>query len=114
MPKNLFKVVLCSTDFELNIALGTIQSCAVYMEMYGDTAIELLHKRKIQADSHCYLYKFNPKNSPHKTQLHTNFLLQRNVKEILVIFYGNSFVCSQESSCSSIYFLNQLFKNFLT
>ena len=29
MPKNLFNVVLCSTDFELNIALVTIQSCAV-------------------------------------------------------------------------------------
>ena len=41
MLKNLFKVVLCSTDFELNIALGTIQSCAVYMEMYGDIAIAI-------------------------------------------------------------------------
>ena len=57
-------------DIWLNFALGTAQSCAVYMVMYRDSVIVLLHNAKLQAASHCCLYKFSPKHSPIKTKPH--------------------------------------------
>ena len=36
-------------DIWLNFALVTGQSCAVYMEMYRDSVIVLLHNAKLQA-----------------------------------------------------------------
>ena len=43
------------SDFLLQSALDTVQSCVVYMEMYGDTAFTLLHNAKIRAASQCCL-----------------------------------------------------------
>ena len=36
--------------------------------MYRDSVIVLLHKAKLQAISHCWLYKFSPKHSTIKTK----------------------------------------------
>ena len=41
--------------------------CVVYMELYRDSVIVLMHNAKLQAASHCCLYKFCPKHSPIKT-----------------------------------------------
>ena len=43
----VIKAELCP-DIWLNFALVTVQSCAVYMEMYRDSAIVLLHNAKLQ------------------------------------------------------------------
>ena len=56
-------------DIWLNFALVTVQSCAVYMEMQRDSVIVQLHNAKMQAASHCCLYKFSPKHSPIKPNL---------------------------------------------
>ena len=53
-------------DIWLNLALVTVQSCAVYMEMCRNFVIVLLYNAELQAASHCYLYKFSPKHSPIK------------------------------------------------
>ena len=64
----VIKVELCH-DIWLNFALVTVKSCAVYMEMQRDSVIVLLHNAKLQATSHCCLYKFSPKHSPIKDVL---------------------------------------------
>mgnify|MGYP001799123420 CR=1 FL=1 len=51
-----------------NFALFTVQSCAVYMEMYRNSVMVLLHHKTLQPASHCCLYKFTPKHSPIKTK----------------------------------------------
>ena len=56
-------------DIWLNFALVTAQSCAIYMEMYRDSVIVLLHNAKMQAASHCCLYKFSPNIHPLKPNL---------------------------------------------
>ena len=62
-------------DIWLNFALVTVQSCAVYMEMYRDSVIALLRycTTQLQAISHCCLYKFSPKHSPIKTKPHPHW-----------------------------------------
>ena len=47
----VIKEELCR-DIWLNFALVTVQSCAVYIEMYRDSVIGLLHNSKLQAASH--------------------------------------------------------------
>ena len=55
-------------DICVNFALVTVQGCDVYMEMYRDSVIVLLHNAKLQAVSHRGLYKFIPKILPIKTK----------------------------------------------
>ena len=65
----VIKVSLCC-DIWLNFALVTVQSCAVYMEMYKGLCHCAIPQRKI-AGSFPLLpvgYKFSPKLSPIKTK----------------------------------------------
>ena len=70
-------------DIWLNFALVTVQSCAVYMEMYRDSVIVLLHNAKLQAAAHCCLYKFSPKQSPIKNQTSASLIEGVNYQNIL-------------------------------
>ena len=57
----VIEVTLCH-DIWLNFALVTVQSCAVYVEMYMQNC------RQLPIASHCCLYKFSPKHSPIQTK----------------------------------------------
>ena len=56
-------------DIWLNFPLVTVQSCAVYMEMYWDSVIVLLHNAKLLVVSHCCLCKVGPNIHPLKSNL---------------------------------------------
>ena len=62
-------IVELGCEIWINFALVAVQSCAVYMEMYRDSAIVLLHNANFQATSHCCPYKFSPNIHPSKPDI---------------------------------------------